>query len=164
VYRNWHIFLTVIDPPYALTSGLHFIVRTIDKVMVSNGAAPSEMPSPAYFFEWKNYVVVSMIGSVAAVIIYVFCLWQLETHSLDPETKAGADGAINQVAPREGSSSRSDIEQEKERVLTSAARWEGMGRAQGADEPEGDAILCYGLGKVLGKPSLYLCSCKSEAI
>lgn len=148
MYRNWHILLTVIDPPYALTSGLHFIARTIDNVMGSNGAAPSEMPPPAYFFEWKNYVVVSMVGSVAAVIIYAVCLWQLETHSLDPETKAGVDGAINQVASREGSNSGGDIDQEKERVQTSAARWEGIGHAQGADEPEGDAILCYGLGKV----------------
>lgn len=148
MYRNWHILLTVIDPPYALTSGLHFIVLTIDKVMTSNGAAPSEMPSPAYFFEWKNYVVVSMIGSVAAVIIYFVCLWQLENHSSDPESKAGADGAITQVAPGEGSSSCSDIDHEKERVQASAARWEGIGRVEGSDEPEGDAILCYGLGKV----------------
>jgi hypothetical protein len=147
-YNSWHILFTVIDPPYALTSGLHFIVSTIDNVMSSNGAAPSEMPSPTYFFEWKNYVVVSIVGSVAAMIIYVVCLWQLETHSLGPETKSGADGAGNHVVPREGSSNSSDIDQEKERVQSSASRWEGMRTADAADEPEGDSILCYGLGKV----------------
>jgi hypothetical protein len=147
-YNSWHILFTVIDPPYALTSGLHFIVSTIDNVMSSNGAAPSEMPSPTYFFEWKNYVVVRIVGSVAAMIIYVVCLWQLDTHSLGPETKSGADGAGNHVVPREGSSNSSDIDQEKERVQSSASRWEGMRTADAADEPEGDSILCYGLGKV----------------
>lgn len=146
-YHSWHILFTVIDPPYALTSGLHFIVLTIDNVMSSNGAAPSEMPSPIYFFEWKNFVVVSIVGSVAAMIIYVVCVWQLETYSLGPETKTEADGVGNQ-GTREGSSTSSDIDQEKERVQSSASRWEGMRIVDGADEPEGDSILCYSLGKV----------------
>ena len=121
-YHSWHILFTVVDPLYALTSGLHVIVLTINNVMSSNGAAPSELPPPTYFFEWKNYVVVSIVGSVAAMIINVVCLWQLETHSLDPETKSGADGAGNQVIPQEGSSSSIDIDQEKERVQSSASR------------------------------------------
>ncbi|KAG0581666.1 hypothetical protein KC19_4G270200 [Ceratodon purpureus] len=149
-YPSWHILLTVIDPPYALTSGLHFIVRTIDNVMSSNGAAPSEMPSPTYFFEWKNYVVLSILGSVAGMIIHVIFLWRLETHSLDPATRTGADGAGNQVIPREGSSNNSDIDQEKERVQSSASRWEGMRIVDGPDEPEVDSILCYNLGKSYG--------------
>lgn len=152
--RFWHPLFTVIDPAYALVVGLYFTVGTIFDVLDANGLAPSTMPSPAYFFQWKNHVTDSILGSAAGVILYTVCIWLLERRSSSRQSKSAVDGASYQhLAAREGDSSAGDVVQEKERVQRSAARWEGIGHAQAAaDATEGDAILCYGLGKVLTKP------------
>lgn len=155
--RFWHPLFTVINPAYALAMGLYFIVGTIFDVLDANGLAPSAMPSPAYFFQWKNHVSDSILGSAAGVILYTVCIWLLERRSSSRQSKLAADGALYQhLAAREGDSRASDADQEKDRVQRSAARWEGIGHAQAAaDATVGDAILCYGLGKVLTKPSLH---------
>jgi len=148
-YRSWHYLLILIDPPYALISGLHFIVATIDKVTSMNGAAPSEMPTPLYFFHWDNYVILSIACSAAASVIFLICLWQLETHVLDPEKKPSGNSTAVQPNREEGVDGNSDVEKEKDRVQSNAARWEGMGLVDGGDGPEGDLILCCSLGKVV---------------
>lgn len=145
----WHYLLILIDPPYALISGLHFIVVTINKVISMNGAAPSEMPTPLYFFHWDNYVVLSIACSAVASVIFLICLWQLETHVLDPEKKPSNNGTAVQANREQGVDGSSDVDIEKVRVQSNAARWEGMHLVDGGDGPEGDLILCCSLGKVV---------------
>lgn len=143
--------LNVIDPPYALLSGLYFISTAFGKALDMNGAAPSEMPPPSYYLQWNNYVLLSIGGGAAGFIVLLIFLWRLETHVLDPETRVTAESTNSTEGQTEQETSvieSSDVDKEKDRVQLHAARWEGMGLVDGADGPEGDFILCCSLGKV----------------
>ena len=94
-------------------------------------------------------MILSIACSAAASVIFLICLWQLETHVLDPEKKASGNGTAVQPHREEGVDGSSDVEKEKDRVQSNAARWEGMGLVDGGDGPEGDLILCCSLGKVV---------------
>ena len=161
--------LNVIDPPYALLSGLHFISTAFGKALDMNGAAPSEMPPPSYYFQWNNYVLLSIGGGAAGFTVLLVFLWRLETHVLDPETKVTTESTNStegQTEHEAGVIESSDLDKEKDRVQLHAARWEGMGLVDGADGPEGDSILCCSLGKVKHNGVLlrfYLC-CSCVAI
>jgi hypothetical protein len=149
----WHSFLNVVDPPYALISGLHFIVSSI--VEVKDAGSPEQStPARLYSFEWSAHIFLSIGGAAVAIVPLALCIWMLDQHETDPEPKI-LDMPVENEADREGNAqsfhndadSLNDLNSEKERVQANAARWESMG-LMGGDGPEGDLVLCCGVGKV----------------
>lgn len=80
----------------------------------------------------------------------------LDQHETDPEPKIldmpvaasetdAAEG--NAQSFQDDADGANDLNREKERVQANAARWESMG-LMGGDGPEGDLVLCCGMGKV----------------
>ncbi|CAM6104482.1 unnamed protein product [Calypogeia fissa] len=153
---GWHSFLNVVDPPYALISGLHFIVTSIVEVKDINSPEQSN-PARLYSFEWSAHILVSIGGAAVAILPLALCIWMLDQHETDPEPKMldmpvaenETDAAGNAQSFHDDADSMNDLNREKERVQTNAARWESMG-LMGGDGPEGDLVLCCGMGKNYG--------------
>ncbi|KAG6542864.1 hypothetical protein Mapa_015768 [Marchantia paleacea] len=147
---SWHSFLNVVDPPYALISGLHFIVDSIVETKGINDPAMNSF-TRVYTFEWNNYILLSIGGAAVAILPLLLCIWQLEVHEIEPEAKPMQPPAVDPTAEGTEDSfqdveSINELYREKERVLTNVERWEAMG-LMGGDSPEGDLILCQNLGK-----------------
>ncbi|KAL2632396.1 hypothetical protein R1flu_017082 [Riccia fluitans] len=147
---SWHSFLNVVDPPYALISGLHFIVTSIVETKGVNDPVMNSFPR-MYTFEWNNSILLSIGGAAVAIVPLLLCIWQLEVHEMEPEAKMmqppSADPSAEGVEDSfQDVESINELYREKERVLTNVERWETMG-IMGGDSPEGDLILCQNLGK-----------------
>ncbi|KAL3695276.1 hypothetical protein R1sor_009352 [Riccia sorocarpa] len=147
---SWHSFLNVVDPPYALISGLHFIVNSIVETKGVNDPVMNSFPR-VYTFMWNNYILLSIGGAAVAIVPLLLCIWQLEVHEMEPEAKMMQPPAADPSAEGAEDSfqdvdSINELYREKERVLTNVERWETMG-IMGGDSPEGDLILCQNLGK-----------------
>eukprot|EP00897_Mesotaenium_endlicherianum_P005320 jgi/Mesen1/4816/ME000243S03991 len=147
-----HTLFAFIDPPYALIAGLHYIADADITAREQNGAAPSGATAVARFLRWGSHVPVCILGLAVSAVLLALRLCVLERRAFDPAARR-ADHLTGE-APSGGEAGGAggggeDVRRERERVLESAARWDGQGLV-GDSGDEGDLIICSAMGKNFG--------------
>ncbi|XP_057813717.1 uncharacterized protein LOC131027665 isoform X3 [Cryptomeria japonica] len=145
---GWHTLFSVVDPAYNLISSLHMVFSSVREIKGQNGFLPSSASTILYFFRWNNFIMLSVLGSLISILLLLLCLWRLESHMLNPESRdihSHGTGESSEVAVEEQETE--DVELEKEKVQSTIAARENLHPSRDAGEHGGDQILCCGMSK-----------------
>ncbi|CAI5466735.1 unnamed protein product, partial [Closterium sp. Yama58-4] len=147
-----HGFLSLLSPPYALISSLHFIAAAYAHEPLT--ASPLDIYSLSatdyYSLHYPAYPVqVSMSAVLISLCLMAIRLSQLHKDWEDQDDEGAGDLAAMMGPGYDEEEGDGDVVREKERVQESAAKWDFV---QSGGE-EGDLVLCSSVGKNFGASS-----------
>ncbi|GJP34145.1 hypothetical protein CLOM_g18602 [Closterium sp. NIES-68] len=147
-----HGLLSLLSPPYALMSSLHFIAAAYAHEPLTSSPLDiySLSATDYYSLHYPAYPVqVSMTSVVIAVVLMALRLGQLHRDWENQDEEGAGDLAAMMGPGYDEESGDGDVVREKERVQESAAKWDFV---QSGGE-EGDLVLCSSVGKNFGASS-----------
>ncbi|CAI5522242.1 unnamed protein product [Closterium sp. Naga37s-1] len=147
-----HGFLSLLSPPYALISSLHFIAAAYAHEPLTSSPLDiySLSATDYYSLHYPAYPVqVSMSAVLISLCLMAIRLSQLHKDWEDQDEEGAGDLAAMMGPGYDEEEGDGDVAREKERVQESAAKWDFV---QGGGE-EGDLVLCSSVGKNFGASS-----------